>query len=141
MKKLKAFTKNHYEKNSEEAATYWKGLFLEYGELELHSISKDYSNQNNLGVFLRGKQTKGWGIIMLRMNEDNTKVIGKSVGKGMLPSEGVSSDHHSLSSKELVPTRENYLEDLKKTDYFSGSVLVAKGDSILFEKTYGLRDK
>lgn len=141
LNKVKAFTKKHYEKNSIEAATYWKGLFLEYGELEPHSISKDYSNQNNLGVFLRGKQTKGWVMIMLRMNADNTKVIGKSVGRGMLPPERNSSNHNSISSKEFVPHLENYLEDLNNTDYFSGSILVAKGNSILFEKTYGQRDK
>ena len=78
---------------------------------------------------------------MLRMNEDNTKVIGKSVGRGMLPSGNISSAYNSVTSEELVPYLEKYLEGLDKTDYFSGSVLVAKGDSILFEKTYGQRDK
>lgn len=141
LKKLKAFTKKHYEKDSKEAAIYWKGLFLEYGELEPHSISKSYSNKNNLSVFLRGKQTKSWVMIMLRMNSDNTKVVGKSLGRGMLPSGGVSSDNNSISSKELAPYLDNYLEGLNKTDHFSGSVLVAKGNTILFEKTHGLRNK
>ncbi|MCK0180080.1 beta-lactamase family protein [Flavobacteriaceae bacterium S0862] len=138
---LESFTDKFYAKNDKEAAVYWKGIFLEYGEIEPFSIAKEYSNENNQGIFFRGKHTKSWVMIMLRMNADNTKVIGKTVGRGMLPSGNISSAYNPVSSKELVPYLEKYLEGLDKTDYFSGSVLVAKGDSILFEKTYGLRDK
>ena len=78
---------------------------------------------------------------MLRMNADKSKIIGKTVGRGMVPSGDISSVINPVSSNELVPYLEKYLEDLHKTDYFSGSVLVAKGDSVLFEKTYGQGDK
>ncbi|GMN05909.1 hypothetical protein MTsPCn5_12980 [Croceitalea sp. MTPC5] len=141
LQKLESFTEKFYAKIDKEAAVYWKSIFLEYGEIEPFCIAKEYSNENNQGIFFKGKHTKSWVMIMLRMNEDNTKVIGKSVGRGLLPSGNISSTSNSITSVALVPYLEKYLEDLVKTDYFSGSVLVAKGDSILFEKTYGQRDK
>ena len=141
LQKLASFTEKFYAKNDKEASLYWKGIFLVYGEIEPFSIAKEYSNENNQGIFFRGKYTKSWVMIMLRMNDDNTKIVGKSVGERMLPSGDISSVKNSVTSEEFAPYLEKYLEGLDKTDYFSGAVLVAKGDSILFEKTYGQRDK
>jgi len=141
LQKLEAFTENHYQKNDKEAATYWRSVFLEYGEIEPFSISEEFSNKNNLGIFFRGKYTKNWVMIMLRMNADTSKIIGKTVGRGMVPSGDISSVINPVSSNKLVPYLEKYLEGLHKTDYFSGSVLVAKGNTIIFEKTYGQRNK
>ena len=140
LQKLEAFTEKHYEKDFKEAATYWRSIFLEYGEIEPFSIAEEFNNKNNMGIFFRGKHTKSWVMIVLRMDADNTKIIGKTVGRGMLPSGDISSVYNTVSSKELVPYLEKYLKGLHETDYFSGSVLVAKGNSILFEKTYGQRD-
>ncbi len=44
------------------------------------------------------------------------------------------------SRTELEPTIAAYLEPLLKTNNFSGVILVAKGDRILFEKGYGYAD-
>lgn len=141
LKKLEAFTEKHYEKDFKEAAAYWRGIFFKQREIDPFSIAKEFSNKNGLGIFFRGKHTKNWVMIVLRMNADNTKIIGKTVGEGMIPSGDISSTYSAVSSKELKPYLKKYLEDLDRIDYFSGSVLVAKGNTILFEKTYGQRDK
>ena len=46
-----------------------------------------------------------------------------------------------VSSKEIKPYLKKYLKGLDKVDFFSGSVLVAKGNTILFEGTYGESNK
>jgi len=133
---LQAFTTKHYEKESERNAAYWRGIFTEFGQIEAFSEATEWTKKNRLAIWFQGKQTKGWAMIILRMNKDNTKIIGKTVGRGMSPS-GKLPPYSPVSSKEMKPYLKKYLKDLHKLDYFSGSVLVAKGNTILFEGTYG----
>lgn len=140
LKILQIFTTKHYEKDFAKNAAYWPSVFANFGQLEAFSISKKWSNKNRLAVWFQGKQTKGWVMIMLRMNKDNSKIIGKSIMEGSRPSGNLPSYNH-ISSKEMIPYIKKYVEKLDKMDRFSGSVLIAKGDSILFEGTYGDSNK
>ena len=79
-------------------------------------------------------------MIMLRMNENNTKIIGKSVMRGVRPS-GNLPPYSPISSDKMNPYLNKYIGQLHKLDRFSGSVLIAKGNRILFEKTYGKSNK
>lgn len=46
-----------------------------------------------------------------------------------------------LSDAEMVEELDNFLKKLSAADVFSGAVLLAKGDGILFEKAYGEANK
>ena len=140
LKKLEVFTTKHYEKDFKKAAAYWPGVFADFGQIEAFKIEESWSNKNNLAIWFRGKHTKNWVVIMLRMNADNTKIIGKSTSRGSRPS-GILPPYKSISSKEMKPHLKKYLQKLHQEDFFSGSVLVAKGNTILFEETYGDSNK
>lgn len=140
LKKLEAFTTKHYEKDFAKAAAYWPSVFADYREIEPFRVLEEWSNKNRLAVWFQGKKTKTWVMIMLRFNTDNTKIIGKSVMRGSRPS-GKKPPYSPVSSKEMKPYLKKYLKTLDEIDFFSGSVLVAKGNTILFEETYGESNK
>jgi CubicO group peptidase (beta-lactamase class C family) len=140
LEKLQAFTTKHYEKKSEKNAAYWPSVFADFGEIVPFSVSKKWSNENKLSIWFQGKHTKGWVMIQLRMNKKNTKIIGKGVMRGMKPPGKLPSYNH-ISSKKMIPYLKKYIGKLDKQDRFSGSVLIAKGNTILFEDTYGESNK
>ena len=140
IEKLESFTSKHYEKDFVKNAAYWPSVFADYGQIQPFKEVKEWENKNRLAIWFQGKNTKGWVIIMLRMNSDNTKIIGKSVMRGTRPS-GNLPPYSPISSKEMNPYLKKYMKQLLKLDRFSGSVLVAKGDTVLFEETYGMSDK
>lgn len=86
IKTLEKFTKKHYEKDFEKAATYWPSVFADFGEVEPFKTATSWTNNNRLAMWLQGKQTKGWVMIMLRINTATNKIIGKSVMRGERPS-------------------------------------------------------
>lgn len=140
LKILKAFTTKYYEKDFEKGAAYWPSVYADYGEIEAFSEKKEWSGKNSMAIWFQGKHTKNWVIIILRMNKDNTKIIGKTTSRGTRPS-GHLPPYRPISSKEMKPHLKKYLKKLDQQDFFSGSVLVAKGNKILFEKTYGESNK
>ena len=137
---LQAFTTKHYEKDYIKNATYWPSVFADYGKIEPFQVAQEWGNKNRLAIWFQGKNTKGWVMIILRMNEDNTKIIGKSVMRGMRPS-GKLPPYTPISSDKMNSYLKNYLKRLYDLDRFSGSILIAKGDTILFEETYGKSNK
>jgi len=140
LEKLQAFTTKHYEKDFVENAAYWPSVFADFGEIEPFTVSKEWTNKNRLAIWFQGKNTKGWVMILLRMNDDNTKIIGKTVWRGNRPP-GILPSYNHISSKEMIPYFKKYIGKLDKLDRFSGSVLIAKGNTILFEETYGESNK
>ncbi len=137
---LEAFTRKHYEKDYKKNAAYWPSVFADYGQIEPFRIAEDWGDENNLAIWFQGKETKAWVGIILNMNKDNTKIIGKGVIRGMQPS-GNLPPYTPVSSDKMNSYLKNYMEQLSKLDRFSGSILVAKGDTILFEETYGKSNK
>ncbi len=140
LEKLQAFTTKHYEKDFVKSAAYWPSVFADYGQIEPFRISEEWSGENSLAVWFHGKYTKNWVMIILRMNKDNTKITSKGVMRGQRPS-GDLPPYTSISADKIKPYLKKYLNKLNKLDRFSGSVLVAKGNTILFEGTYGESNK
>ena len=140
LKKITAFTTKYYEKDIVKAAAYWTGIFAEYGEITPFSVATEWSNERSLAIWFHGKHTKNWVEITLHMNTDNGKIIGKTVARGYRPS-GPLPPYNPISSEEMNTHLKTYLKKLDALDYFSGSVLVAKGDTILFEGAYGDSNK
>ena len=140
IKVLEAFTAKYYEKDFKNNAAYWPSVFADFGQIEPFKVDDEWTNKNRLGIWFQGKYTKGWIMILLRMNNNNTKIIGKGVIRGMKPS-GILPSYNHMSSIEKITYLKEYIEKLDKMDRFSGSILIAKGDSILLEKEYGDSNK
>jgi CubicO group peptidase (beta-lactamase class C family) len=140
LEKLQVFTTKHYEKDYVKNAAYWQSVFADYLQIEPFKIVEKWSGKNSLTAWFHGIQTKNWVMITLFMNADNTKITGKSILRGFRPSV-ILPPYNPVSSKEMKPYLKKYLKKLDKLDYFSGSVLVAKGNTVLFEGTYGDSNK
>lgn len=140
LQKLQEFTTKHYEKDFVKNAAYWPSVFADFGEIVPFKLFTDWGTENRMSIWFQGKETKSWVMIMLRMNADNTKIIGKSIMRGVRPS-GKLPPYSPITSKDMKPYLKKYLNKLHKLNYFSGSVLVAKGNTILFEETYGESNK
>ena len=136
LKKITAFTTKYYEKDVVKAAAYWPRIFAEYAEITPFIVATEWSNERSLAIWFQGKHTKNWVEITLHMNTDNGKIVGKTVARGYRPS-GTLPPYNSISSEAIKTHLKAYLKKLDALDYFSGSVLVAKGDTILFEDAYG----
>lgn len=138
--KLKTFTTKYFEKDHLENATYWQSVYADYGKIKPFTMAKAWSNENRLAIWFQGEQTKGWVMILLSLNEDNTKIVGKSVMRGLRPV-GPLPPFSPISPEKMNAYLKKYLGKLYQLDRFSGSVLVAKGDKILFQETYGKRNE
>jgi len=136
----KAFTEKYYKGNASKEASYWLGVFVDYGAIKPFKVAERWVSKNRLAIWFQGKDTKGWATIILSMNKKNTKIVGTAISKGRRPS-GILPPYKALSPQEITLQLKPYLENLSNLDYFSGTVLVAKGDEIIFEGAYGLRNK
>ncbi|MGK0447970.1 MAG: CubicO group peptidase (beta-lactamase class C family) [Polaribacter sp.] len=134
--KMNHFTKTHYKNDFEKNASYWLSVYAEYGQIKPFKFEKDWTKKNRLAIWFQGVYTKDWVMVVLKMNPDNTKIIGKTVVRGMRP-KGDLPPYTHITNNKIKPYLTSYLKKLNKLDRFSGTVLVAKGNTILFNKTYG----
>jgi len=137
---LQHFTKKYYAgENPSEWPIYWMSLYQEYRNLEPYGIAQEWTAENRLAIWCQGKDTKAWVLLFLIIDQESNQVIGKSVLRNSRPS-GLLPPYTAIKTKKVKKYLTNYLQTLEKLDYFSGTVLVAKGNRVLFEGAYGMRD-
>jgi len=136
-KEMASFLRSYNSGKSEDER--WKRYFAVYGPLELWSIRKESAQQ--LGVWARGTKTGGWlGLNVILKEQPPNEVDGIGTVTGFFPSD-IVLPKKPLSERQIASRLNPYLDSLAKEDFFSGSVLVAKGNHVLFNKSYGLASK
>lgn len=137
---ISTFTEKFYpEKNAKSRAIYWTKIFTEYGILEPYKVA-DEKFRGQPAIWFQGRDTKNWAKIVLMLNEDSTKIANGGVFKAMRPV-GTLPPYKTMPITEMKKYLNEYLDNLSELDLFSGNVLVAKGNEILFEKSSGYRNK
>ena len=137
---LSAFTEKYYsEKKAKGRAIYWTKVFTEYGILKPFKVA-DEKFRGLPAVWFLGKDTKNWAKIVIMLSKDGKKIINAGVFKGMRP-KGLLPPYKEIATKNFNKHLNKYLDNLSELDFFSGAVLVAKGNKILFRKAYGYRNK
>ena len=115
---------------------YWLAFNKEFGPLEYVSFGKDTFNSNQVAWF-KGQITKDWVGLEFDFNELN-KITGTNVLRSCTPSDvSISMDSERVGKEEL----KTYFEKMEAANLFSGRVLIAKGDDIIYEGTHGYADK
>lgn len=117
----------------------WQRWFSVYGPVELFSV--EASSDYDIKVWSRGILTKGWVQFEGVLEETQPhKLKGISITTGYRPK---LSKYSSKSStpRLLVRNVSAYLDRLSKSDYFSGSILIAKDGVQIFRKAYGMASK
>ena len=118
------------------------GVFLNeqntYGTLKLLKQLPEKNNSENLLVTSANNKL----VYKLIINRENTQPFGInyfSLEDAKPDNDNSSTD--ALSPKQLEANLSIFIEQLEKKEAFSGSVLVAKGKDIIFEKAVGLANK
>ena len=97
-----------------------------------------HERQENLVILkLRSKLTGDLEGLSVRVDSSPPyKILG--LGTTPVPREGNAS---KLSEKEINEEFEAYMEKIAGADVFSGSVLLAKGDKVIYKGAFGMANK
>lgn len=140
---INSFIKHNYaatvlEKEGalEKISTSYGTLYDEFGPLELHSTGFD-STYKSSKYFFKGKYTKEWVSILIVLNKKGDKIAGQGIYKLQSP-EGV--DEAKVHIKKLPQHLNEHLKLLSTNNFFSGSVLIAHKNKIIFNKAYGQKN-
>ena len=137
---LSFFTDKYYPKDkSNQQAMYWAKIHSEYGTLIPFKIA-DEKFHGLPAIWFQGTDTKSWAKIVLMLNDDKTQIANGGVFKSMRPV-GILPPYEAMQEKDMKNYLKGYVGNLSEQDLFSGSILVAQGDKVLFQKAYGFRNK
>lgn len=136
---LKAFIQKYYTADRVASATrYWQRFYTQYGAIVPYKLNEQ--REDRLVIWFQGKHTKNWVEIAFVMQKKALKIRGTGVMRGMRP-KGLLPPYKALPTDGFAKHLTTYLKKLHQLNHFSGAVLVAKGDQVLFEGAYGLRNK
>ncbi|HAS45583.1 MAG TPA: hypothetical protein DCS93_34180 [Microscillaceae bacterium] len=137
VKNIEAYAQKYHTRPS-RMARRMQQLFTQYGKLQPYAVTAQ--RKDRLGLWLLGQDTKNWIEVMLVTNKTGDKIRGTGMMRGMRP-KGLLPPYKAMAPNKMKPHLAAYLQKLSQQDHFSGAVLVAKGDQILFEGAYGDRNK
>ena len=136
LKTLELFTTKYYsEKKAKRKAIYWTKIFTEYGPLKPYKIANEKFH-GLPAIWFQGTETKNWAKIVFMVNKEGTKILNGGVFKSMRPV-GLLPPYKAIPAKSINKHLKGYLNNLSELEYFSGAVLVAKGNKVLFQNAYG----
>ena len=109
---------------------------------EFYSVRKytEPTPENEFVVINRNKLTGGWDAFIMQLEEKPPyRIAGLRFAPARPPRDVPPAG--KLTDAEIVKELEAHLERVVEADAFSGTVLLAKDDKILFKGAYGLASK
>lgn len=114
----------------------------EHGELIFHSI-RNYDHplpETEQVIIVKSARTELWQAITVYFSPDKPhKINGLNLSPARPPSNLAKSN--SLTIKQAVAELDSYVKRMAEKDVFSGSVLLAKGDKVLYTAAHGMASK
>lgn len=112
----------------------------DFGRLEYKSFDKSQSTDFKLNAFLWSPPLESWLKLSPKVEEKPPhKITNIGLYYGSTPPDAEPAP--KMTDREIVEELKRYLEKLVKADKFSGTILLAKNDNILFKGAYGLASK
>src|SRR5262245_31822471 len=122
----------------ERVAAYWRSVWREFGPAKPFAMLP--GTPRSAEVWMRGDITQAWFTLQVEVSEDTLhSVIGSGVGRGISPPLAVAP--RALPAGQLSAEIAAYLERLDRTGFFSGAVLVARADRIVFRGCAGYANR
>lgn len=137
-----AFLEKHYTSGYLQAASkerhleYLLAMRLNIGKMNFYS-TRYYDDPNTLALILNDRVFGSWKSYLIRFN-GNDQITEVLPGNAREPKEVV---HKSISQSSLIDTISDMFNVGEQEAIFSGTILIAKGDSVLFHKAYGEASK
>jgi CubicO group peptidase (beta-lactamase class C family) len=112
----------------------------DFGRLEYKSFDQSESTDFKLNAFMWSPSIESWLRLSPQVEETPPhKIITIGLDYNSTPPDVEPA--HKMTDQEIVEELKRYLEKLAGADKFSGTILLAKDDSILFKGAYGLASK
>ncbi len=106
--------------------------------LDFHSIQD--SQPNEITVLLRAKLTDSWEALFVEVEPDPPhRIIG--IGDRRPTPPAVAGPAKILTDSEIVERLDAFVRKLAAADVFSGAVLLARNDRVLYRKAFGQANK
>ncbi|WKK67120.1 serine hydrolase domain-containing protein [Lutimonas zeaxanthinifaciens] len=141
LEKLEGFVRKYYpEESVEKKIKHWAKVYSEFGALEPFKVADKNLIEDSPGIWFRGKDSKNWVQLIIVMSDSIDQITLNPVVRGIRPV-GPLPPYSPMPVEKLNEYLKEYMDVIVQKDLFSGNVLVAHGNEILFQGAYGLRDK
>lgn len=121
---------------------YMLSAHAQHGDLVFHSersLERDQTGTNQV-VILKATRTELWQALTVHFaTEEPNKINGLHLS-AINPPDG-SFPSNPIDMEKAIEDLDGYVNRMAKSDVFSGSVLLAKGDKVLYSAAYGLASK
>ncbi len=144
---ISEFLEKHCTKSFQEMVSLdqhiaaFKGTFRRTGRQSFHSI-RNYTparGENEMVIILRDRNFDSWRAMSLQFEEsDERKISSLAFNNARTPSNVKESP---LSEVEMLEKAKKIMQRLKDKDIFSGTLLIAKDDKVLYEFACGEASK
>ena len=140
LKALKNFVKTYYPTDkSKGKELYWRQIFSEYGTLKPFKVD-EHKFHGLPAIWFQGQSTKSWVKMVIMTNKTGDSIKRVGVFRKMRPT-GELPPYQLISTSQLPHYLDGYLNQLSEQERFSGSVLIAKGDSVIYQNSVGFNNK
>jgi CubicO group peptidase (beta-lactamase class C family) len=124
----------------EEHVQVFREIFQQWGGVDFHSIRTYVPERaGQTVVILKDRNFKAWRAFVVRWDvDDDYRIAGLNFNDARTPS---NVEEPALTEQELVREVESMMKTLRARDVFSGTVLIAKGDKVLYTFACGEASK
>lgn len=133
--KVTTFVSDHYQSSDEQwirdSATHWLDLRSRFGAVAIKHISRETAN--SLEMWVQGIDSKYWFAPELIFANGTNQIKATGVLMGETPRR--LNDHENASFE--ITKYQSYLEGLANQSLFSGVVLIAKENKVIFHQAFG----
>ncbi len=140
---MKAMYQEHYSAAAldripiADRLEFTRGARMEQAPLRAHKVRE--SSASRLVVVAEAATGDWFALTFEGDPEAGNKLVGVTIEPTMPPPDAPAPP--PLTVAQLADSADTMLEALKNWDQFSGSVLVARGDRVLYERAVGLADR
>lgn len=121
-----------------EARTNIESDFMRYRPLTLHRV--EVQSETRASAIIYSELAEIWAQVNLEVTAEAPHPI-QGMRVGLIPPPADAPAQPALSDDELGAYLDGYLARMTEAGLFSGAVLVAKGDEILYEGAFGEADR
>lgn len=109
------------------------------GEFTFHSMRRfeESRPENEQVLVVKSSRTEIWNALAIYVTAEKPHKINGLAIWDERPPESLGS----LTMEEAIVELDSYVKRMAKKDVFSGSVLLAKGDNVLYKAAFGLASK
>jgi CubicO group peptidase (beta-lactamase class C family)/predicted alpha/beta superfamily hydrolase len=141
IERMRRFVADHWARSAPGGMRPVEFLTHVYSDTRgLDPYALAYASDYRLVVLARSRLTGEWHKVIARTEVQPPHGLVVN-GVFLDPGPADSRARGKLSEADVLRGLETYLEKLSAADEFSGVVLVARGDTPLFQRAYGLADR